>query len=164
MKAIPFTILIPIAIALVLALAAGAFFLLQPKDSSPLPTVFPTSTARPLFSQLPDTPTMTAKPTPVLSATPKNNTISASLGKEFTLRENQTATITGTSLTVKLTQLINGYCPDGVNCFWSGMGLELEYRLGQEIKKGINLMQAFGYRITIVKTDYNTYATLIVEK
>lgn len=88
----------------------------------------------------------------------------ASLGKEFTLKKNQTAQIMNTGLEVKITEFYNSPCPDGVQCVWSGVGIGFEYRLNGEIQNGIDLVQAFGYQIKVIKTDYETYATLTVEK
>ena len=86
--------------------------------------------------------------------------INVDLGKEFILRENQTALLNGTSLQIKITGFINSGCPEGGGCFWEGKGIVFEYSLNGEVKKGVNLHQAFGYSVDIIDSDYKTYAKL----
>ena len=80
----------------------------------------------------------------------------------FRSKQGQTAKITNTGLEIEITAFYNNPCK-GV-CVWSGVGIGFEYRFNGEIQKGINLVQAFGYQTTIVKTDHETYANLVVEK
>ena len=94
----------------------------------------------------------------------KNNTLSVSLGQKFTLKKEQVAKIANTGLEVEIKAFYNNPCPDGSECFWSGIGIEFEYRLNGQIEKGVDLVKAFGYQTTIVETDNETYADLFVEK
>lgn len=95
---------------------------------------------------------------------PQNGLLIVSLGQQFTLKKNQFVKIANTGLEIGVTEFYNSPCPKGVECFWSGIGIGFEYRFNGEVQKGIDLVQAFGYQITIVKTDYETYASLVVEK
>jgi hypothetical protein len=101
-------------------------------------------------------------PTPNPTQKPSNKTITTSLGQQFTLKQGQTAKISSIGLEVEITEFYNSPCTG--QCVWSGVGLGFEYRLNGEVQKGITLVQAFGYQTTIIKTDYETYANLIVEK
>lgn len=105
-------------------------------------------------------------PTPILSPTPAAGSKEkiVSLGQQFTLKIGQVAKVTNTGLEIEITAFYNNPCPAGMECLWSGVGIGFEYRLNGQAQKGIDLAQAFGYQTTIVKTDHETYANLIVEK
>jgi len=92
------------------------------------------------------------------------NTLSVSLGEEFTLHEKQSAKIENEGLELKITEFYNSPCPERVECIWSGIGIGFEYSYNGEIERGINLVKVFGYKTTIIKTDYETYAILKIEK
>lgn len=47
------------------------------------------------------------------------------LDEEFKLRENQTAVLNGEDFEIKLIDIIYSPCPDGAECFWSGLGANL---------------------------------------
>jgi hypothetical protein len=87
-----------------------------------------------------------------------------SLGEGFTLHANESAFIRGEGLEVRVDSFIYSPCPPGAQCFWSGLGVVLEYKKGNETQKGVNLAEAFGYRTAIIDTDYKTYARLNVTK
>lgn len=93
-----------------------------------------------------------------------NETLHVALGEEFTLHENQSAIIEPDGLEVRITDFIYSPCPQGAVCVWSGLGVGMEYELGTQVKTGMNLAQAFGYRTEIIETDYKTYAKLKVVK
>ena len=99
---------------------------------------------------------------PTLNTTPSSLTVP--LGYNFTLNKGQTAKIGNTGLEVTITGFINSGCPAGAECFWSGQGIEFEYRFNGETLSGMDLVQAFGFEVTVVESDYETYASLIVEK
>jgi hypothetical protein len=90
--------------------------------------------------------------------------MTVSLGQSFTLKKNQVATIADTGLEVTIRTFYNSPCVADVQCVWSGVGTEFEYRLNGQVQRGVDLAEAFGYRMTTINTDYETYATLIVEK
>ena len=92
------------------------------------------------------------------------DTIPVGLEEYFTLREGQFALVTGEDLLVGIAGFIYSPCPEDVQCIWSGLGVELEYRYKGQVEKGINLTQAFGYQVEIVDTDYQTFTDLIVTK
>lgn len=100
---------------------------------------------------------------------PKNNSKTVSLRQRFTLKKNQFAKIADTGLEIGIIQFYNSPCPgpndpEGTVCDWSGVGIEFEYRFNGEVLSGINRTSAFDYQTTIVKTDHETYASLVVEK
>jgi len=106
-------------------------------------------------------PTNTA-PTSTTTTESEDGVVLAALGQQFTLKEGQVAKISNSGLEIKITRFYNSPCPADVQCIWSGVGTDLEYRLNGQIQKGIDLTQAFGYEVTIVETDHETYADLIV--
>ncbi len=63
-----------------------------------------------------------------------------------------------------MTDFIYSPCPEGAVCIWSGLGVGMEYRLDGQVKTGMNLVEAFGYRAEILQTDYKTYAKIKVVK
>ena len=96
---------------------------------------------------------------------PQNyETLYVSLSEEFTLHENQSAIIENENYEIKITKFFNSPCPKGAQCIWSGIGIAFEYTYKGEVKKGTNLVQAFGYQTTIIDTDYETYAKLKITK
>ena len=84
------------------------------------------------------------------------------LGQEFTLEKDQIVNISNTGLKIKIKEF--SYNPCSTECIWSGIGINFEYNLDEKIENGMNLVQAFGYQINIIDTDYKTYANLIVIK
>ena len=86
------------------------------------------------------------------------------LGEEFILGKNQTAEIKDEGLKIKIIEFYNYECPPNAECIWSGIGIEFEYYYNGETKKGMNLVQAFGYQTNIIDTDYKTYANLSITK
>ncbi|GEM_PF-2531957 len=108
-------------------------------------------------------PTLSSISSPTPSQTPTDN-MSVALGEKFTLKKNQSAKIGNTGLEITITEFYNSPCPPKAQCFWSGVGIDFEYHFNGEVKKGIDLVQAFGYQTKIVATDHTTYATLIVQK
>ncbi len=86
------------------------------------------------------------------------------LGEEFVLGENQGAKLEGTGFGIRILKFFNNPCPPNVECFWSGIGIQFEYRYDGEVKSGINLVKAFGYRTTIVQSDYKSHAVLRITK
>lgn len=87
-----------------------------------------------------------------------------SLGEEFILHVNQVAKLENDDFEIKIVQFFNSPCPPNVKCLWSGVGVAFEYRHGNEVKQGINLSQAFGYKTTEIESDYETYAKLKLTK
>lgn len=108
-------------------------------------------------------PVSTPTPTPE-SGTENKNMIFISTGQQFTLKKSQIAKISDTGFEVKITAFYNSPCPVGAQCNWSGVGIGFEYNLNGKVLKGTNLVQAFEYTTIIVKSDYETYADLIIEK
>jgi len=98
------------------------------------------------------------------SPVPTLSPITVSLGQQFTLKKDWVAKIADTGLEVEITAFFNSPCPAKVQCVWSGVGIGFEYRFNGEVQKGIDLVQAFGYQTTIIKTDHEIYADLVVEK
>jgi hypothetical protein len=82
------------------------------------------------------------------------------LGEEFEIRKGQRVGVTGTGFEVEILRFFNQPCPPNVKCVWSGIGIEFEYRKDGQSIRGINLVKAFGYKTTIIKSDYESYAIL----
>ena len=96
--------------------------------------------------------------------TPADETLLVSLNEVFVLHKNQAAIVKEEDLQITIRDFMYAPCPEGVVCIWSGLGIVFEYRHKNEIKKGVNLTNAFGYEIDILETDYQTYATLKVSQ
>ena len=90
--------------------------------------------------------------------------VSARLGEEVTLVENQGVILEGTGLKLKILKFFNTPCPPNVECPWSGIGIEFEYAFNGQVRRGINLVKAFGYRTTVIRSDYETYAVLRITR
>ena len=86
------------------------------------------------------------------------------LGEEFTLHKNWSAVLRGEDYEVEVVGFVYSPCPPGARCVWSGLGVVLRHKLGEEVKEGINLTMAFGYLVKLVETDYRTYAKLKIYK
>ncbi len=89
---------------------------------------------------------------------------SVRLGDEFMLKENQGVRLENTGFEVKILRFFNSPCPPHVECVWSGIGIEFEYRYEGQVKRGINLAKAFGYKTIIIRSDYESYAVLRIER
>jgi hypothetical protein len=92
------------------------------------------------------------------------NYSSVRLGDEFMLKENQGVRLEGTGFELKIVRFFNSPCPPDVECVWSGIGIAFEYRYDGQVKRGINLVKAFGYKTIIVRSDYESYAALRIER
>jgi len=149
---------IAVIIGVIVLIGVAGYFIANRQTPLPEPTPSPAPSPNP-------TPSPTPSPNPTPSPTPapeKNKSVSVLLGQQFTLGKGQIAKVSNTGLEIEITAFFNNPC-QGV-CVWSGVGIGFEYRFNGEVQKGINLVQAFGYQTTIVKTDHETYANLIVEK
>lgn len=95
---------------------------------------------------------------------PEYKTKIISIDKIFELGEDEVAVLENQNFSVRISKFHNSPCPPDVNCVWSGVGLALVYNSKGEEKKGINLVKAFGYRMTIVETDHETFAKLKINE
>src|SRR3989344_8948600 len=85
-----------------------------------------------------------------------------SLGEEFALEEGQSITIKDTGLQVRILEFSNDDCEPDMVCIWSGQGINFEYTYNGETQTGVNLVQAFGHKTSVVDTDYATFALLMI--
>jgi hypothetical protein len=90
-----------------------------------------------------------------------NETTFVGLDQSITLKEGETVRLRGSTFEVKVTDFFNDPCT-GV-CIWSGVGIAFEYSHEGAKQQGINLVEAFGYRVKIEKTDNETYVTLRID-
>lgn len=86
------------------------------------------------------------------------------LGQEFVLKRNEKVTIKDEGLQIKISQFYNSPCPAGAQCIWAGIGVAFEYNLHGKVQTGMDSTQVFGYQPTLVDTDYETYARLVLKK
>jgi hypothetical protein len=82
------------------------------------------------------------------------------LGEEFEVKKDQKVGLVRTGFELEIRRFFNQPCPPNVKCVWSGIGIDFEYRYNGQLKRGINLVKAFGYKISIIKSDYESYAVL----
>jgi len=94
----------------------------------------------------------------------KSQDKSVSLNKEVILKQGVTVKIERENLEMKILKFIDSSCPPNVQCIWVGKAIVFEYKYNNEIKSGVNLVEAFGYKIDIIDTDYKTFAKLNVTK
>lgn len=87
------------------------------------------------------------------------------LGEEFTLKKGEAAKIRGLNVTLTVTGFIYSPCPEGSQCFWSGLAVEYELSVNGNIYKSSfgNLPSEAPYRVFIKDSDYKTYATLVID-
>ena len=72
------------------------------------------------------------------------NRLFIGLEEEFTLHKGETAELKGACLEIEIKRFFNQPCPPNVQCVWSGVGIEFEYRCDKKVQKGINLVKVFG--------------------
>jgi|SRR6185503_15089512 len=114
-----------------------------------------------LFAPTPS-PTPTVTPPPIID---HGGITLASLGHEFILKKSEVAKLSDANgLEIEIIQFFNSPCPADVQCFWSGVGVSFEMRLNGQVQKGMDALEAFGFHAVVVKTDYETYATFLVER
>ena len=89
---------------------------------------------------------------------PNSTTVSVSLGQQFVLTKGQVAKIANTGVEVD----INKFCLGGDECVSLAADIEFDWRFNGQMQLGG--LQAFGYQVTVIKTDNKTYANLVVEK
>ena len=95
--------------------------------------------------------------------------VTASLGQRFTIGETHFTIIEEEGLEVRVLEFINSSCPEGAYCTWTGKRVDIEFTKDNEIVyKSFDLEDdfrfVFGYKVTMLKTDYETYVDLKVEK
>jgi len=81
--------------------------------------------------------------------------------------ENQKFAINSENFSVKLLKLHNSPCLEGAMCLWAGVGYDLEISKDQQTETKNYLtgsVNAFGYNIEILDTDYESYILLEVSK
>ncbi|MBI4061505.1 MAG: hypothetical protein HY403_08755 [Elusimicrobia bacterium] len=98
-----------------------------------------------------------AAPPRARAAAPR--TITAELGREFTLRKGQRARIKDADASILLTGFINSPCPKGMRCIWSGQKVELELTVSGAT---VPLDATAPYSAAVVRSDYRTRAALVV--
>ena len=101
---------------------------------------------------------------PMRADPPSRNHLSVELGQEIELKKGQRARVAGTGLELAILKFYNQPCPPGVKCIWSGIGIEFEYRYNGQLKRGINLVRAFGYQTDVIRSDYESYAILRITR
>lgn len=91
-------------------------------------------------------------------------TINVKLNETFVLRMGQVARLEQSGLEIKILKFINSPCPPRMQCIWSGYGVVFEYRLGDKVMSGVNLANAFGYRVNLIESRDNLYVKLTISK
>lgn len=93
-----------------------------------------------------------------------SNELTVAEGEEFLIKKGQKARMRGTGFELEIINFYNQPCPPGVKCVWSGVGIEFQYRYHHQVKRGINLVEAFGFRTVVIKSDYESYAVLMIKQ
>lgn len=68
----------------------------------------------------------------------------------------------GYRLTIE--KFYNNPCPPKAKCMWSGVGIAFEHSFFGQSMQGIDLIQAFGFDVTVHETDNETYALVSVQR
>ncbi|MBI2385793.1 MAG: hypothetical protein HYV14_07235 [Elusimicrobia bacterium] len=82
------------------------------------------------------------------------------LGKEFRLRKGEVAAIAGTKATLRIVKFINSPCPKGAYCVWSGQAVITELTVDGKVVDP--KAKTYPYDVSVKKSDYRTYAILVV--
>lgn len=82
------------------------------------------------------------------------------LNEEVILKKSETAKIKDKNIYVTITGFVNSPCPKGAQCFWSGLAVLYDFYV--DGKKVTNAESQ--YKVTIIKSNYKTYARLKIEK
>lgn len=90
--------------------------------------------------------------------------LSVSLNEFFTLHKNQSARVDDINLEIEIIDLINSPCTEDNQCIWSGTGIAFEFRYNDDRRRELDLTEAFGYKLTVIDTDYSTYAKLKISE
>jgi hypothetical protein len=151
---------LPIVIVLLLVLGGAFYFVFKTEPEVHVP-ISASASSTPLVSATPSVIVATSSEAVSPST---SDVVTIYLDKPFLLKKNQVAKLTGSDFELEINNFYNSPCPKGAQCIWSGIGVGFEYRNDGQIKKGVNLAQAFGYETTILETDYKTYARLSVSK
>lgn len=87
-------------------------------------------------------------------------TIPVELGKEFRLKKGEVAAIAGGRAFLRIVKFINSPCPKGAYCIWSGQAVITELTVdGKVVPPGA---KDSPYDVAVKKSDYRTYAVLVV--
>ncbi len=100
----------------------------------------------------------------------KEDTTIYLLNQSFTLESNHTAIFPQENLSIQLKEMFNSPCPPGAQCFWSGVGVLIKVSKDGDTQELLiqgeppTSMSAYGYLITLHKTNYISFAELSVSK
>ncbi len=106
-------------------------------------------------------PTQSPEPT-----TASAGSITVSLGEKFTLKKGGIARVKDRDATLQLKDFIYSPCPKNVQCIWSGLAVIYELTVnGKTYDSSFgNPPQGAPYDVSVVESDYKTYATFIITK
>jgi hypothetical protein len=95
--------------------------------------------------------------------------IEASLGEKFRVGESHFTKIEEEGLESRILEFVYSPCLEDTYCIWSGTRVDIEFTKDNEIVyKGFELEEdfrfIFDYKVTMLETDYKTYADLKVER
>ena len=88
--------------------------------------------------------------------------IPVELGKEFRLKKGEVASLEGGRALLKIAKFINSPCPKGAYCVWSGQAVITELTVDGKAMPPNAKDSPYG--VTVKKSDYRTYAVLVVDK
>ncbi|NQU78002.1 hypothetical protein HQ544_04880 [Candidatus Falkowbacteria bacterium] len=91
-------------------------------------------------------------------------TLTVSLGEEFTLHKNQPAIIDDENFTITVTEFYNSPCPEDAQCNWSGKGIAYECSHNGVVEEALNATQVCGFNQEYITSDLETYVKLKITK
>lgn len=80
------------------------------------------------------------------------------LGTNTTLTKDCFKVVHETELQFGITNFYYNPCPKDTTCISPGKSIEFRYPIGEAVQQASELYTAFGYRIEVLETNYQTYA------
>ncbi|MBI4348961.1 MAG: hypothetical protein HY553_19140 [Elusimicrobia bacterium] len=87
--------------------------------------------------------------------------VDAELGKEFRLKQGESARLPGGRDFLRIEKFINSPCPKGAQCGWSGLAVVYELAVdGKVVRAGPEAK----YQVDVKESDYRSYAVFVVDE
>jgi len=84
--------------------------------------------------------------------------------KAFILRKGEIAFVRNTDVSLKITGFVYAPCPKGMQCVWSGLGVDYELTVNGQVYVHPGTAQNAPYYVWIKQSDYKTYAKFLIKK
>lgn len=85
-------------------------------------------------------------------------------GQQIRMGQRDCIQLKGTDYRLTVQHFYNNPCPPQAACLWSGVGIAFEHRYYSQSMQGVDLIEAFGFDVTVHDTDHETYAVISVTR